>query len=145
MSTQYSEIYDLYSGMTNDYEHLSLPLINQDEILEGWLLVSIGEFTKCKIDLSDRDDMLKQFNQILTDEIKVILAKGILKCWLSPKLYNIDNLKNTLASKDFNQYSPANLLKEIRQTFKEANKDFKNSIGDYKHKNFNPLTDLLQR
>ena len=65
MSTPYSEIYDLYSGMCSDYEFLNLSTQEQDEILEGWLLIAVGEFKKCKIDLSDRDSTLKQFNQTL--------------------------------------------------------------------------------
>ncbi len=144
MSTPYSEIYDLYSGMCSDYEFLNLSTQEQDEILEGWLLIAVGEFKKCKIDLSDRDSTLKQFNQTLTDDIKNILAKGILKNWLSPKLYTIDNLKNHLSTKDFQLYSPANILKEIRTTYNEVKKDFDREKIKYGYDNFDPLKDLMK-
>jgi hypothetical protein len=142
MSTPYKDIYDLFFGMTSDYEFLQLPIIDQDEILHGWLLNAIGAFTKCKTDLSDRDEGLKQFNQSLKDKEKRILAKFVLVEWLSPKLYTIENLKNHLSTKDFNIYSPANLLKEIRETHTKALSETNKEMIAYAHSNFNP-GDLL--
>lgn len=144
MATPYSEIYDLHSGMYSDYEFLQLIPIDQDEILEGWLLNAISEFDNCKINLSDRDNTLKQFNQTLSDKEKRILAKGMLIEWLSPKLYTIENLKNHLSSKDFSTYSPANLLKEIINTHNKALKEFNREKNTYAHKNFNPLEKLIR-
>jgi len=118
--TLYSEIYDLYSGMVTDYEFLLLDVADQDEILEGWLLNAVGNFEKCKTDLSDRDSTLKKFNQTLTDKEKTILARLMVAEWLSPKLYNLELLRSMLNSKDFTTYSPANLLKEIRETDEKA-------------------------
>ena len=114
--TLYSDIYDLYSGMVSDWEILSLPEQDQDEILEGWLLTAIGTFRTCKTDLSDRDSITKQFNLVLADTEKVILAKLMIVEWLSPKLYNLELLRNNLNSKDFTMYSPASFLKEMRST-----------------------------
>lgn len=142
MSTPYSEIYDLYAGMTTDYEKLSLPIETQDIILEGWLLSAIGEFRKCKTDLSDRDKVIKQFNQTLSDEEKKILARLMLAEWLNPILYSLDNLRNNMSSKDFNVFSPANLLKEIRITRKEVISENNDKIRSYLYANFNPLKDL---
>ena len=141
--TPYSDIYDLYFGMCSDYEFLTLPPENQDNILEGWLLSSIGEFANCKTDLSDRDSISKKFNVDLKDNEKLILAKYILTNWLSPKLYTVENLKNYLSSKDFNMYSPANLLKEIRTTYKDAYKNAEKSKIQYEYKHFDPSKDLI--
>jgi hypothetical protein len=142
MSTPYSDIYDLYSGMVTDYEFLKLTVPQQDDILEGWLLSAIGEFDKSKTDLSDRDETSKQFNQTLTDKEKKILAKYILCEWLSPKLYTLENLQNHLTSKDFSTYSPANLLKEIRELHSKAFKEANMSKMSYSHSNFDPMKDL---
>ena len=141
MATPYSEIYDLYFGMTTDYEFLNLSIQDQNTILEGWLLNAIGEFNNCKNDLSDRDHEQKQFNRTLTDNEKIILAKYMLTNWLSPKLYCVENLKNYLSSKDFSLYSPSALLKEIRNTYKEAKKEADKLKLAYGYKNFN-LEDL---
>lgn len=136
--TLYSDIYDLFFGMVVDYEFLSLPLVTQDEILEGWLLSAIGEFDKCKTDLSDRDSILKMFNLELSDKEKKILAKLILVEWLSPKLYTLDNLRNHLSSKDFSMFSPSQLLKEIRETHNQAKKKVNQDIISYGYQHFDP-------
>ena len=141
--TPYSDIYDLFSGMTSDYEFLQLSTIIQDEILEGWLLSAVGEFDKCKTDLSDRDELLKQFNLTLTDREKKILAKLILVEWLNPKLYTLSNLQNQLSSKDFNMFSPANLLKEIKDLYNLTKKEANRMIISYSYSNFDPKKDLL--
>lgn len=142
MATPYSEIYDLYFGMTSDYDFLNLSIQDQNTILEGWLLNAIGKFNNCKTDLSDRDSESKQFNQDLFDDEKLLLAQYMLTNWLSPKLYTVENLKNYLSSKDFNLYSPANMLKEIRTTYKEACREANKSKIQYGYKNFDPNKDL---
>jgi hypothetical protein len=137
MATPYSEIYDLHSGMYSDYEFLQLIPIDQDEILEGWLLNAISEFDTCKSDLSNRDSILKQFNTDLSDMEKKILAKYMLLEWLSPKLYCTENLQNHLSSKDFNMYSGSAFLKELRETYNLAKKDAERMKIKYAHKQFN--------
>jgi hypothetical protein len=145
MSTPYEEIYDLFFGQTTDWELVSLAVPDQNDILEGWLLSTVGNFENCKEDLSDRDNTLKQFNQTLSDKVKRILAKGMVCEWLSPKLYTLDNLKNHLSSKDFNQYSPSAFLKEIRETHNKALKEFNKEKIKYGYSNFDPSTDLRAR
>lgn len=142
MSTLYSEIFDLFSGMITDYEHLLLPIETQDEILEGWLLNAIGEFDNCKTDLSDRNEELKKFNQTLNDKERKILARYILVEWMNPQLYSIDYFKSRLSSKDFNQFSPSNQLKEIRETHSKAEVKANREKNAYKHSNFDPAKDL---
>jgi hypothetical protein len=144
MATPYSEVYDLHSGMYSDYEFLQLIPIDQEEILEGWLLNSIAWFDNCKEDLLDRDDTLKQFNNTLSDKVKSILAKGMIVEWLNPKLYNTENLKNHMSSKDFNLYSPANILKEIRETHDKAERSANREKNAYAHKKFDPLKELIR-
>jgi hypothetical protein len=142
MATPYSDIYDIYSGMYSDFEFLLLTPETQENILEGWLISAVGEFDKCKQDLSNRDETLKQFNVDLTDSEIKILAKYMLCEWLSPKLYTVENLKNHLSTKDFNQFSPANLLKEIRETHDKALKSANGAKRTYAHKNFDPNKEL---
>jgi hypothetical protein len=62
--------------------------------------------------------------------------------WLSPKLYTLDNLRNYMSSKDFNLFSPANMLKEIRDTYKMAKSDADKARLKYGYHNFDPSIDL---
>jgi hypothetical protein len=127
--------------LCSDYEFLQLPIQEQNDILKGWLLSAVSDFTNCKADLSDRNET--QFNKDLSDAEKNVLAKYMLTYWLSPKLYTVENLKNYLSSKDFTLYSGANFLKEIRETHKQAVKDANAARKSYAYKNFNPMEDLL--
>jgi hypothetical protein len=136
MGTPYSEIYDIFFSMITDYEFLALPTEIQDEILYGWLLNAIASFDKCKNDLSDRDDILMEFKFTLTEVEKLILAKLMLVNWLNPKLYSLELLRNNITTKDFNSYSNANILKEIRDTYSNAQKDVKREIVKYINNNF---------
>lgn len=81
--------------------------------LETYLKPSIVKFRYCD-KLGDRDEELKQFNQDLTDEEQEILA--VLMCveYLTPKLLTDNLLKQSLGAKDYNLYSQANQMKEIR-------------------------------
>ena len=92
--------------------------------------------------MSDRDELLKQFNLTLTDKEKKILAKLILVEWLNPKLYTLSNLQNQLSSKDFNMFSPANLLKEIKDLYNLTKKEANRMITSYSYSNFDPSKDL---
>lgn len=138
MPTPYSDIYDLYSGMFTDYKFLQLPLQTQDEILEGWLLNAVSEFDNCLEDLSDRNDELKQFNITLSDMAKKVLVKYILVEWMNPKLYTLEYLEMHLTPKDFSNNSPANMLKEIRETHAKAEKKANAEKMKYAYKNFDP-------
>lgn len=140
--TPYSDIYDILSGMYSDFEFLQLTPEIQENVLEGWLISATSEFDKCKQDLSDRDETLRHFNVNLTDSEKKILAKYMLCEWLSPKLYTVENLRNHLSTKDFNMFSPANLLKEIRETHDKALKSANGAKRTYAHKNFDPNKEL---
>jgi hypothetical protein len=142
--TPFSELQDLFSSVQTDYEHLSLPTETQDEIFDGWLLNAIGEFDNCKEDLYDRDMELRQFNVTLSDKSKKVLVKYILVEWLNPKLYNIENLKNYMTNKDFNQFSPSAMLKEIRETHNKAFKEANREKVAYGHFYFDPQKELIR-
>lgn len=144
MAVAYSDIYGIFTNITSDYKHLNLPTDVQDTIMFGWLRSAITAFDSCKSDLSDRDDIFQQFNADLTDEEQDILARLMVVEWLSPKLYSIDMLQNRMTPKDWNSYSPANLLKEIRETYTLAKAEARGMVRKYAHRNFD-LSDLTEK
>jgi hypothetical protein len=141
--TPYSNIADKFLSKITDYELTLMETPDREAFVNKLLLNAVIKFQKiCKVDLIDRDETLKQFNVDLTDSEKKILAKYMLCEWLSPKLYSIQNLENHLSTKDFNQFSPANLLKEIRETHDKALKSANGAKRTYAHKNFDPNKEL---
>ncbi|MFO1442804.1 hypothetical protein KDN24_06195 [Bacillus sp. Bva_UNVM-123] len=90
-----------------------------------FLKSAIPKFTYSVKDLSNRDDILLQFNFILSEIEKEILATLMVVEYLSPKILRDEFLESRLGSKDYREFSPANQLKELkdlRKIFKdEAN------------------------
>lgn len=86
MATPYSTVYDRALQKCQDYELAELPDRDVEEMLHGWLLSAIAKFRKCKNDLSDRDEELRQFNVDLEDEEIEILSILTVREWLQPQL-----------------------------------------------------------
>lgn len=127
MATQYSDIYNVFLGKVVDYDLPTFNDTDREEILFGFMKSACVKFKKvCLVDLYDRDEVLDQFNQTLDDEIIDIISELMMVEWLKPKLLSTENLKNCLSTKDFSLFSPANLLKEMRETYETCRKT---SIG----------------
>ena len=76
--TTYDEIYDLFTQVVDDYELAELYNASVEKFqtyLQGFLMLAIAEFSKCKKDLSNRDDLEAHFNITLSDVEKTILSK----------------------------------------------------------------------
>lgn len=131
MATQYSDVINVFIGKINDYDLPKFTDVEREEIITGFLVSACTKFKSCKVDLYDRDNTLKQFNQTLDDEIIDIISETMIVEWLKPKLLSSENIKNCLSTKDYNLFSPANLLKEIRETFKECKYESKKLINNY--------------
>ena len=102
----------------SDYSFLDLENEIRNHIMQNFLKQAIIDFKpSCKNNLENYNDELGQFNEVLGEEEQEILALGIAYYWLSHKALNSELLKNTMLRKDYNTYSPANLLKEITSLF----------------------------
>lgn len=135
MATPYSKIHGRAIAKFSDYDILKFDLSVREMILNDYLLSAQIEFQRmCKVDLSDRDDVLAQYNEDLDDEIVEILATGEAYYWLSPKVLNTENLHNVLNTKDFTTYSPANLLRELQNLRDMLWKDFKRKMFEYTYR-----------
>lgn len=136
MGTPYEDIIKAFLGKVTD---LDLPRFENDmreEIVMGYMKTACAKFSRiCSkvtdIDLSDRDNILKCFNDELDDEVIDIITENMLVEWLKPKVLFSDNLSNVLNTKDFSTYSPANMLKELRETLDYLKKNARALINNY--------------
>lgn len=139
MATPYSDVFNVFLGKITDYDLPKFNDIDREDILEGYMVSACVKFNKvCLVDLYDRDDNLKQFNNDLDDEIIDIITENMLVEWLKPKLLSTENLENALSTKDFSLFSPANLLGNIRETMKSIKKEARVLINNYSFNNANP-------
>lgn len=91
--TKYEEIYKKFASFITDFNLFELLQSDDaetqnfvEDMLEGYLLSSTAKFYKCIKDLTDRDDILKQFNFELDDLEKEILALMMVSEWIEPQL-----------------------------------------------------------
>jgi hypothetical protein len=134
MATPYSDVYDVFKNKITDYDILVFTDDEKDEILKRLMVASCVKFKRnCLIDLTDRDEAVGQFNNDLDDEIIEIITTGMIVEWIKPKLLLSESYKNALSTKDLSFFSPANLLKEIRETHDYFKKEYRSMINRYSY------------
>lgn len=142
MATPYSKVRLKFMEKISDYNISEYIDSEKDEMIDGYMISSCAHFDKCKVDLSDRDEVIEQFNGDLTDKIIEIIVEGMIVEWLKPKVLHTDNLSNFLNTKELSLASaPANILKEVKDTLKMSRGEFKRLIREYGYDN-NNLSEL---
>lgn len=137
MATTFTDIYDVFLSQITD--PIFLANDTDDSLKYRYLLNSIPRFKKCKKDLTDRDDT--KFNVDLSDNEKLILGTLMVVEYLKPQIASLENIKQALSSKDFNQTSQAAHLDQLRKLRDDFERDAKKLILDYTYNNGN-LSDL---
>lgn len=145
MATPVSNVIEQFLFSIKCYDFLDYLPDELDKMMSSYLKYAIGNFKNyCKSDLTlipiDDTDQF-EFAGDLTEKEIDILVSGMIVQWLKPYLYKTSNLRNSMNTKDYTQFSPANLLKEIRDTYKDAQKHFFDSITLYTYNN-NKLNNL---
>lgn len=114
MPTPYEKLYENLLPKFRSYE---IPLMTEEEIkeyLHDYLIPAITRFHVCRKDLSDRDDVLEQFNSELSDtEIEILSNYLLLEYIDSTYVRTPTLLKVNLSSSDFHQFSSANMLDKL--------------------------------
>ena len=135
MATSYEEIYNLASNKITDPEIALLLPEDIEELFHGYLISAIPKFRKCKNDLSDRDDELRQFNVDLLDVEKEILAILVVREWLQPQLYSALLTKQVFSDKEQKYYSQSSHLSELRALDETLKIDAQKLSRDYTYGN----------
>lgn len=134
MVTYFEEVFDSFlSKITTFDEYLSLTEEELNEELAMLLKKSLAKFINKKDIICNYD--MESFNRVLDDLEIEIISFGMVDEWLSPKINNIELLKQSLSSKDFTLYSQANHLKELLELKSKAESDFQYWIGRYSMNN----------
>jgi len=131
MATPYSEIDNMFLSDISDDTFLDYIDADRDEILDNLRKKSVTRFKACKKDLYNKDDILGQFNDTLTDEEKLIIATIMRKYWLNDKIYNLDLIKQRMSSKDWKLTSQAEHLLRLTVLNQELDKEISRMIVDY--------------
>ena len=139
MATSYEEIYNLAANKITDPEIALLLPEDIEELFYGYLISAIPKFHKCKNDLSNRDDELRQFNVDLLDVEKEILAILVVREWLQPQLYSALLTKQVFSDKEQKYYSQSSHLSELRALDETLKIDAQKLSRDYTYGNLEYL------
>lgn len=125
--TLYADIYDRFLSKISDYELAMLVDADLDINLKKLLKNAISDFLYSKQDLSLREDANDRFLITLTESEQAILAKFMVVQWVNPQILRLENIRNELGNRDFQTFSPGNLLDKLtnlkRELIREATED----------------------
>ncbi|WP_081386920.1 hypothetical protein [Paenibacillus odorifer] len=133
MTTKYEEVYDSFMQKISDYSFISLTNEQLDTFLKNLMKSAIVRFKKCKNELIVNDPI--EFSSELTQEEIEIIALLMTVEWIRPRINNIELLKQSLNTKDWNFYSQANHLKELRTLKEETENEIDRLIVSYSYSN----------
>lgn len=146
MSVPYDLFTEAFLGKVTEYDFIHLDEYDRNNMVDGYMKRACSQFDKiCKYDLYDRDDLIRKFNMDVPadeiDEILDIVSEGMLVQWMKPYVYKQDNLVLLLNTKDFTNYSPAELFRQVSSSYASANKRFVGMMREYSY-NHGDLTEL---
>lgn len=123
MGTPFTALYDGVLSKIRDYDFFNMKQDEIYEVLSDYLRPAIAAFRSCKQDISQRTD--EGFECTLTDTEIEILTNYMTIAYLDSNYIRVPlALKQTLSSKDFNAFSPANHLEkmiEMREKYRKDN------------------------
>ena len=123
MRTPFTVLYDSVLSKIRDYDFFNMKQDEIYEVLSDYLRPAIAAFRSCKQDISKRTE--EGFECTLTDTEVEILANYMTIAYLDSNYIRVPlALKQTLSSKDFNAFSPANHLEkmvEMREKYRKDN------------------------
>lgn len=143
MTTPFDSIYPQFLSQVTDYELATMDEIALEENLQLWLLGAIGFFSNCKHDLSDFDLVGQQFSSDLNHIEKQILAKFMVIVYLDTHLIKEDLMKQSLNSKDYRMYSPANQIRALIDLKSQINSEANTLMSRYSY-NIHKLKDFFK-
>lgn len=135
MATTYDAIYKLAANKITDPEIALLSDDDLEELFHDYLMSATSQFRKCKSNLSDRDDELRQFNTDLLDIEKEILAILVVRQWLQPQLYSALLTKQVFSDKEQKYYSQAQHISELRALDETLKLEAQKLSRDYSYDN----------
>ena len=129
--TSYKVIYDWALRKIEDPSLAQWSEEDLEKELHGWMLSAIAKFRKCKNDLSDRNDELKQFNSNLLLIEQEILANLIAREWLTPQLNSVTLTAQVYSGKETKYYSQSAHLDSLEARDEKLKSEAQQLHRDY--------------
>lgn len=138
MATPFHSIFKKFLGTIDDYE---LGLVSDEELNEvlwGYLDQARSlYFPQCNKDLEQviEDFGEGEFIEDLTSQEQFILALGMKKAWLSPKLQSADLMTKAIGDRDYKAVQGTNYIKELAKLDLQIEDEIERYARAYSWKN----------
>lgn len=130
--TPYSRLFASLLSKLKSYDIADMTEQEVVDQLSDYITPAIARFHICKKDLNDRDEEQGCFNEDLTDKEIEILANFMLLAYYDAEYVMTPTLlKVSLSQKDFNAYSPANMLDKLNDKHTQIRKDNETLVSQY--------------
>lgn len=126
--TPFSDIYERFLSMITEYDFIELEEDEFEAELEVKLEMALSKLLQMDVTM---DTTLQVFSRELTILEKTILAHGLLVEWISQRVFDVQNMRNHMASSDFKIFSTANHLSEMMNLHTYANRELTYLLGQY--------------
>ncbi|MFJ7982437.1 hypothetical protein ACIQ1D_19425 [Lysinibacillus xylanilyticus] len=143
MATSFEIVYDRFLANITDYKLAKLDDVTLEGNLELWLKQAISFYPNPRKDLNNLDMKLKCFNEELNHTEIEVLSKFMIMSYMNTHIMREDLLNQSLNSKDYKIYSPANQLKALRE-LKESIKDEANTLISRNSYNVSSIKEMLK-
>lgn len=130
MSTSYQNIYGRFLSKITDFDHDNILGADLDALMLGYLKSAIPKFTECKTNLA-RNDTTTAFTNTLSELEEEFISLMMVVEWMRPRINYSDLMEQQLSSKDFEQFSQANQIKELRALKKDTQTEIDDLIVKY--------------
>ena len=137
MTTNFSEIYDLFLSQIDDYEMADVSDIELEDVLLKHIQNAIPTLQDSTVDLNVIDFQNKNFGTTLSFVEKSLFAKAMKLEWVREKRYSSELMRKAIGDRDFKAVQGVTYLKEIgaleRQLEEEIRKELIESSyhGEY--------------
>lgn len=134
MATPYSKIYEAFIFKVKAYDLLMLLEEDREDVLYIYMTSVCRKVFKTVmpyVDLSDRNEDTKEFNNDIDDDVIDIIAECMITEWLKPQMYSDELLESRLNTKDFTEYSPSKLIEQMRYVYEMSKKESNVIINNY--------------
>lgn len=147
MGIPYDTIIGAFLSKISEFELMNMDDESRRHLVEDYMKRAVSAFRKnCKYDLFKTGNDENRYFEIDIadediDEIVDIISEGMVVQWLKQYVYQQELLQNVLNTRDFTQYSPAELLMRVGNAYEKAQKDYTQMIREYSF-NHGDLSDL---
>lgn len=132
MATTFEAIYNSFYSKVTDFDLADMLEDSASAFLFDLLKQAVARFnSNLGTAVFKMNDSESQFTADLTDLEIDIISEIMVENWLKPKLNNSELLRNRLSTKDFSQFSPANLLNAVRESFNLAHSRSESLVNKY--------------